>query len=125
MPAETPTDATVVGNLFALAQPPATGERFETLLTHRQLQIERIVSSADITPTDYLQPQDEWVLLVRGQACLRVRDSIHELQEGDHLFIPAGTPHRVESASAGALWLAVHLHPDAAPTSASAWVSAT
>jgi cupin 2 domain-containing protein len=117
MSADMPTDAPVVGNLFEQAQPPATGERFETLLAHRQLQIERIVSSADITPTDYLQPQDEWVLLVRGLARLRIRDSVQELQAGDHLFIPAGTPHRVESASAGALWLTVHLHPDASKPS--------
>jgi len=34
-----------------------------------------------------------------------------QLQTGDHLFLPAGTPHTVLSASAGTIWLAVHLHP--------------
>ncbi len=49
------------------------GERFEALLSHRSLVIERIISSADITPTDYVQSQDEWVVLFQGEATLEVR----------------------------------------------------
>ena len=33
------------------------------------------------------------------------------LTSGDHLFLPAQTPHTVLQVSDGALWLAVHLHP--------------
>lgn len=32
--------------------------------------------------------------------------------QGDYLFLPAGTPHRVEQCEVDTLWLAVHLHPD-------------
>lgn len=32
------------------------------------------------------------------------------LKSGDHLFLPAGTPHTVTQVSDGAIWLAVHLH---------------
>lgn len=100
------------GNLFADAAPPDEGERFETLLTHRNLVIERIVSSAALTPQEYVQPQDEWVLLVRGDAALEVAGEPVLMLAGDHLFLPAGTPHKVLRASDGALWLAVHLYPE-------------
>jgi cupin 2 domain-containing protein len=98
-------------NLFVDIVPPATGERFETLLAHGQLVIERIVSSADLAPHTYLQPQDEWVVLLQGEATLQVDGRPVVLAAGDHLFLPAGTPHSVERALAGSLWLAVHLHP--------------
>jgi cupin 2 domain-containing protein len=98
------------GNLFIGATPPAEGEFFETLLNHSNLVIERIISSATITPTEYVQTQDEWVLLVAGAAVLEVAGVRQELKEGDYLFLPAGVPHTVLSTSEGALWLALHLH---------------
>ena len=100
-----------VANLFHDSQPPAEGERFDTLLSHRNLQIERILSSSRIESVDYVQEQDEWVLLARGEANMTVAGKVIELSAGDHLFLPAGTPHRVERTSDGALWLAIHLHP--------------
>lgn len=102
-----------VSNLFNDAAAPLQGERFDTLLSHRNLQIERIVSSAAITPQEYVQAQDEWVLLVRGEAVLQVAGERVALKAGDHLFLPAGVAHSVEHAAEGSLWLAVHLHPEA------------
>ncbi|TXH76062.1 MAG: cupin domain-containing protein [Lysobacteraceae bacterium] len=99
------------GNLFENADPPAEGERFDTLLDHRKLQVERILSSAMPDATEYVQPQDEWVALLRGAATLEVSGARVELKAGDSLFLPALTPHRVVETSSGALWLAVHLHP--------------
>ncbi len=99
-----------MANLFADAHPPSVGERFETLLRHRNLVIERIVSSSAITPTEYVQTQDEWVVLLKGAAVLEVEGEPRELTAGDYLFLPAGMPHTVLRASEGALWLAVHLH---------------
>lgn len=101
------------GNLFTHAEPPATGERFDTLLSLRNLVVERIVSASDTQPTRYVQPQDEWVVLLQGTAELTVAGEAVSLQAGDYVFIAAGTPHTVERTSAGALWLAVHLHPEA------------
>lgn len=98
-------------NFFTDAQLPADGERFDTLLRHRNLHVERIVSSARITPQTHVQDQDEWVMLVQGEALLDVDGTEVLLQAGDHLFIPAGTPHTVRRTSEGATWLAVHLHP--------------
>lgn len=99
------------GNLFADALPPAEGERFDVLLAHRNLVVERIVSSSTLTPTTYTQAQDEWVVVLEGEARLRVGDIPHTLRRGDHLFLPAGVPHTVEETAQGTIWLAVHLHP--------------
>ena len=98
-------------NLFADASPPWEGERFDVLLRHKGLTIERIVSSPRIAHERYVQPQDEWVVLLQGQAVLDVDGRKVALTPGDHLFLPAQTPHAVLQVSDGALWLAVHLHP--------------
>ncbi len=100
-----------MANLFVDAAAPSHGERFDTLLAHRNLVIERIVSSALPEAVEYVQPQDEWVLLAHGEALLDVAGEAVALRAGDHVFLPAGVPHTVRQASAGALWLAVHLHP--------------
>lgn len=98
------------GNLFADSVPPLAGERFDVLLEHKNLVVERIVSAADPAPTRCVQTQDEWVVLLRGAATLEVAGEPRELRSGDYVFLPAGTPHTVTAASEGALWLAVHLH---------------
>jgi cupin 2 domain-containing protein len=102
--------ATPTGNLYANATPPLDGERFEELLVHKGLVIERIVSSAKIASQEYMQDQDEWVVLLQGEATLSVAASHVALKAGDYLFLPSMTPHTVLTVSDGALWLAVHLH---------------
>ena len=101
-----------MNNFFSIADNLTRGEHFDTLLSHRNLVIERIVSGADIQPVEYVQPQDEWVLLVQGAAVMDVAGTRTVLGAGDYLFLPAGTPHRVESCEPGTLWLAIHLHPE-------------
>lgn len=99
-----------MGNLYENALPPATGERFDTLLSHQGLVIERIVSTSRIASQEYVQEQDEWVVLLTGDALLQVAGRQVALRAGDYLFLPAGTPHTVQRVSDGAMWLAVHLH---------------
>ena len=99
-----------MGNLYEDALPPATGERFDTLLSHQGLVIERIVSTSKIESQEYVQEQDEWVVLLTGEATLDVAGSKLVLKAGDYLFLAARTPHTVLQVSDGALWLAVHLH---------------
>lgn len=100
-------------NLFGDLPAPEVGEVFDSLLHHRNLRIERIISSPRPEPTLYDQVQDEWVLLLQGAASLEVAGDRVELAAGDHLFIPARTPHRVLATSAEprCIWLAVHLDP--------------
>ena len=99
-----------IRNLFDNTAPPATGERFDILLEHKNIVIERICSSADIPLTQYVQSQDEWVLLVHGTAEIEIDGKTESLKSGDYVFLPAYTPHCVRKVSEGALWLAVHLH---------------
>ncbi len=104
-----------IGNLFEHMIPPNTGEGFTTLLAHRNLVVERIISSDAITPTEYVQTQDEWVVLLQGEAELLVAGRHYTLKSGDYIFLPALTPHTLLHTSVGALWLGVHLHAEATP----------
>ena len=103
-------------NLFLL--PPLTGgeERFDTLLTGDGVRIERILSTGQATPPGqwYDQDNDEWVVLLQGEAELSFDDgSRRRLAAGDPLFVPAHQRHRVEYTSGAppCIWLAVHLPP--------------
>ncbi len=98
-------------NLLRGLPRPADGEVFDELLRCRNVRIERIVSSARPEGVLYDQPQDEWVLLLQGCARLWVDGETVALGAGDHLFIPARTPHRVLETSdePRCVWLAVHI----------------
>jgi len=104
-----------IANLFRNTEAPRDGERLETILAHKNLVIERIVSSASVPPIEYVQAQDEWVAMIRGHATLEVAGETIFLESGDYLFLPSGIPHTVRRVSEGALWLTVHLHPQAPP----------
>jgi cupin 2 domain-containing protein len=102
-------------DLWANLPRPDQGEVFTTLLACREVRIERIVSAPlredrpDIERYD--QAQDEWVLLICGDAELEVDGRHVRLSAGQHLYIPAHTPHRVlkTSSEPRCLWLAVHI----------------
>jgi len=100
-----------MSNLFDDDAAPVDGERFDVVQRIGPVVIERVVSSAAPDPGIYVQPQDEWVVLLRGRAVLDLDGETVALAAGAHVFIPAGTPHVVRETSAGALWLAVHVHP--------------
>lgn len=97
-------------NLYADALPPQQGERFDTLLAHKGVVIERIISTSKIASQEYVQEQDEWVVLLQGQALMDVAGRQVPLKAGDCLFLPSRTPHTVLRVSDGAMWLAVHVH---------------
>ena len=84
-------------------------ETFEELLNHKNIRIERIVSSDQPEGKEYNQDDDEWVVLIKGSATLEMNGESAQLTEGDHLFIPKHTPHRVTQTEAGTIWLAVHI----------------
>jgi cupin 2 domain-containing protein len=101
-------------NLYANLSGPLSGEDFVELLRCRNVVIERIVSSDRPEPRVYDQPQDEWVILLQGQASLEIAGETLHLAAGDHVFIPAHTAHRVLTTSRDpvCIWLTVHIHPD-------------
>jgi cupin 2 domain-containing protein len=101
-------------NLFAELTGPesSSGEAFDTLYETPFVKIERIVSHSAASPEGfwYDQEQDEWILVVKGEAtlCFHPEERVH-LTMGDHLLIPRHCRHRVEQTSAETVWVAVHV----------------
>ena len=88
---------------------PRIGETFTTLLQHKNIKINRIVSSDDLDETEYIQEDDEWLVVLEGKATLLLKDEKKTLIKGESLFIPSKTPHRVLSTQSGTVWLTVHI----------------
>ena len=101
-------------NLFSELPDSLEDEEFRELCRCRNLTIERIVSPPSTRSDLMIQEQDEWILVLQGQALLTLDGEKQPLSQGDSLFIPAGSPHRVLDTSSDPLciWLAVHLYPD-------------
>ena len=99
-------------DFFSSSEPDTSQETFLTLHQDERVKIERIASHGQASPEGfwYDQPDDEWVMLVQGEASLVFDDGrTVALQAGDHLLVPKHQRHRVERTSADALWLAVHI----------------
>ena len=81
---------------------------------HRQVRIERIVSTGQASPPGFWYDQDwgEWVVLLSGAARLRLAEEAEarRLAPGDWVDIPAHCRHRVEwtDPDQPTVWLAVH-----------------
>jgi cupin 2 domain-containing protein len=75
------------------------------------VRIERIVSTGHKSPEGfwYDQPEQEWVMVLKGAARLAFEDRVVEMQAGDCISIPAHQKHRVEwtSPDEPTVWLAV------------------
>ena len=104
----------VLANILSQLPEKLKDEQFTELLTAPDLRIERIVSTGHRTPSgEWLeQNQNEWVLLIQGEAALRLEnfpEALH-LRQGDYVLIAAGQRHRVEWTSSvpPTVWLAVH-----------------
>ncbi|MGB5592898.1 MAG: cupin domain-containing protein [Crocosphaera sp.] len=100
-------------NIFKLPNYLSNQELFETIINSENLKIERIFSTGQTTPkgTWYDQEQDEWVILLQGEATLKYSDnSLINLTAGDYLLIKAHQKHRVEYTSLNppCIWLAIH-----------------
>ena len=100
-----------VKNILADLPQEIRAEEFLRLFQSGSTTIERIVSHSHCSPPDfwYDQPQDEWVIVLRGHATLvfEAGDSV-ELKAGDYLTIPRHVRHRVARTSEETIWLAVH-----------------
>jgi cupin 2 domain-containing protein len=107
----------IVENIFSNIPNLLSDELFDTLLSRDTIKIERIVSEGHSSPVNdwYDQIQDEWIILLEGQATLQYKShcSLIFLNPGDHLFIPAHTQHRVHwtTPETQTIWLAIHIYP--------------
>lgn len=100
-------------NLFKPSTPQIE-EVVTPLYTQPHARIERIVSWGQATPTDfwYDQDEDEWLVLLEGEATLRYDDGrLCHLAKGEPLLIPAHERHQVASTSSPAIWLCVFVTP--------------
>jgi cupin 2 domain-containing protein len=102
-----------MANIFELPISLPPEELFESLVAADQLRIERIISTGQVTPPGewYDQEQDEWVILLQGEAELSYEDGSRlKLKAGDYVAIAAHQRHRVEytTTEPPCIWLAIH-----------------
>jgi cupin 2 domain-containing protein len=100
-------------NLFSNLPASLPTEAFDELVHGEGFKLERIISTGQSTPPGewFDQSWDEWVLLLRGAATLRIEDEQEiPMRLGDCLRIPAHCRHRVEwtDPTQPTVWLALH-----------------
>jgi len=98
-------------NLYDAPVPHGGSERIDILVQQQGVRIERIASNRAESGW-FDQEEDEWVVLVEGEAALQVEEETFVLRRGDTLLLRAHVRHRVVSTSEDALWLAVFVAPE-------------
>lgn len=100
-------------SLFADLPSDLTEELVTILVQSEHVRVERIVSTGHASPKGfwYDQEEDEWVVVVKGEAKLLFEgdDEPIDMRPGDHLVIPAHRKHQVEwtTPEEPTVWLAV------------------
>jgi cupin 2 domain-containing protein len=99
-------------NLFDDVPTNLPSELVNVLAEGQSVRIERIVSTGHTTEPGkwYDQEQDEWVVVLKGEARLRFSDDkVICMKPGDHLLIPAHQRHRVDwtTTKEPTIWLAI------------------
>ena len=86
-------------------------ENFFQIFKNESIRVERIVSNGQKSPEDfwYEQIENEYILLLSGNAILEFEDFEVELKKGDCLNIKAMQKHRVKFTSLDepTIWFAV------------------
>ncbi len=107
----------VINNIFSRLPKTIPDELFQTLYSKGPIKIERIISQGHCSCVDqwYDQIQDEWIMLLEGQAKLQFKNELTTiiLNPGDYLFIPAHAKHHVHwtDPEIKTIWLAIHIYP--------------
>ena len=121
-------------NIFAKIPKKLSRELFNTILSKKNIKIERIISKNNITPKGkwYNQDKNEFVILLKGSAELLFfpdkkypndtkqeilhnvtkQEILHKghkikMKKGDYINIPAHIKHRVDKTGKKTIWLAV------------------
>jgi cupin 2 domain-containing protein len=98
-------------DISAIPSDPDAEEFVRVLLRGAHgLRVEQIVSHGQVTPEGqwYDQDEDEWVVVLEGEARLRYADGGEvALGRGDYLFLPRHRRHRVVYTSVPCVWLAI------------------
>ena len=85
-------------NIFAQIAEAGEEEQFDLLFKSPNCRIDRIVSSGHSSPKGfwYDQENDEFILLIQGEATLEFEDRKVTLKKGDYLHIPKNCKHRLQ-----------------------------
>jgi cupin 2 domain-containing protein len=98
-------------NLFANIPQTISEEVFQIILLSEHLKIERIISKGQKSAKDFWYDQDEneWIVVIKGEARLQFQDKTLVLKPGDHINIPAHEKHRVDwtTPDEETIWLAI------------------
>jgi len=88
-------------NIFDISNLPLTEELTEILIQNKNVRIERIISSGQVSPDGFWYDQDEneFVVLLQGDAIIEYENDRIKLESGDTLLIPAHKKHRVSYTS--------------------------
>jgi cupin 2 domain-containing protein len=108
----------LVGNLLNLEkiELPSIEEKFISIINSKNIKIERIISSGQITEEGVWleQDNDEFVVLISGEAKIKLENlnEVINLKVGDYMLIPKNSKHRVEytSTTKPTIWLAIHFN---------------
>lgn len=99
------------GNLYRSIPADLPREITEVVLAAAHFRVERIVSKGHGSAAGYWydQEQNEWVLLIKGEAKLQFENEAAYLLPGDYINIPAHVRHRVEwtRQDEETIWLAI------------------
>ena len=95
-------------NIFDYIE-PKKGEVFTPLFEHKNIKINRIISSSEVEDKEYIQDEDEWLVLLEGEATLVLNQKEKIIVKGETLFIPAKVPHKVLKTQQNTLWITVHI----------------
>lgn len=94
-------------NIYRFPDEKIKSEIIETILNSKNVRIEKIISDGN-TSGWYDQKEDEWVVLLKGEAEIEFENSIKVLNAGDYIFIPKHKRHRVKR-TAKCIWLCVFI----------------
>lgn len=102
-----------LGNIFELIPEKLDEELVGVLLKNENVTIERIVSKGHASPATgwYDQEQNEWAVVVKGEAVLSFENGREEtLTAGSYINIPAHTKHKVKwtHPTIETVWLAIY-----------------
>ncbi|RXJ68260.1 cupin [Halarcobacter ebronensis] len=101
----------MLNNIFENIKINKQDEQFFELLKSDNIRVEKIVSNGQFSPKDfwYEQDENEFVLLLKGEAILEFENKEYILKEGDYLNIPQKIKHRVKYTSKNepTIWLAI------------------
>jgi cupin 2 domain-containing protein len=100
-----------MNNIFAALPDKQEKEFFEVLQHSENIRIERIVSIGHTSPKTgwYDQAENEWVIIIKGEAIMTFEDKKVTMQAGSYINIPAHTKHKVSwtKPQQETVWLAV------------------